>query len=168
MSDEFNKGYFFGGPTHTYEAELGRWKRLEDDRRAAEAARQQSEREGQERLDQQLRHAASLARPSSEPVIYGPSAVAGSGGAPSFAGCVKGCAVLGALLMVAYAVFGLNIAADSALLAWGVKGVLWGAGAGVAVYVVLVVLGVALKVLAVLITFAFYAALVVGLLYLFS
>ncbi|CAI10655.1 hypothetical protein p2A261 (plasmid) [Aromatoleum aromaticum EbN1] len=170
MSDEFNKGYFSTGAQHTYEAKMGRWARLEEERRAEEAARRQSEREGQEHLEKQLKYAASLTRPAPGSASYGPSAVAaaGSGGAPSLAGCVKGCAVLGALLMVAYAVFGLNIVADSVLFAWGVKGALWGAAGGVAVYVALVVLGLAMKVLGVLIKFAFYAALVVGLLYLFS
>lgn len=86
-------------------------------------------------------------------------AASGGGSPPTLSGCVKSCTVLGAVLMAAYAALGLGLMAWSSLAVWAVQGAFWGAVAGIAAYVALVILGFAMKVLAMLVKFALYAGL---------
>lgn len=170
MSDEFNKGYFSTGPQRSYEAQQGQWKRLEDERREREAAAR-TERERQERSNEQLLRAASAPRQpgASLPLIGSNGARARAGGPPStFLGFVKGWALLGMALAGGYAWWVLGMPVGPSLLGWVGQGALFGAVAGAAAYAVLVVLGVVFKALAVLLRFAAIAAMLVGALYLIT
>lgn len=170
MSDEFNKGYFSTGPQHTYEAQQGQWARLEDERRAREAA-ERAERERQERSNEQwLRAASATWQPGAAlpPTASNGAQVPSGASPPTLAGCVKGWALLGMVLAGGYAWLVVGMPAGPALLGWVGQGALFGAVAGAVAYAALVVLGVVFKALAVLLRFAAIAAVIVGALYLLT
>ncbi len=167
MSDEFNKGYFTTGPHHSYEAQQGAAQRQRDQQRDRDA------QDAQRRQQDEIFERSMLATASAQTPGWSPNSTRSSGsGTPSapatLLGCVQGCAWLGAVALLAYAFFGLNIQAWMRLAAWAVAGAAGGAAAGVLLYAAIVVLRIVVAVLAVLLNIAFWLALAGGAIYLLS
>jgi hypothetical protein len=80
----------------------------------------------------------------------------------TFRGTVKGFAITGLVAAVIYAYFVMHLTFGGAMAILAAEGTAAGAVCGLVIYGVIVVLRVVLEVLAVILKFAFYAALVLG------
>ena len=166
MSNEWNKGYFSSGPQQSHQAQEGQWARERDDR-AKEAAAQAARAQEQQHNDAMLRHAHAL-NTSTSSGGYSSASYGGSASPATLLGCMKGVATAGAIVMLAYAAFGLGVAGWSALAVWGLQGALGGAVAGVVLYAAIAILRVAFAVLAIVLKVALWAALAVAAFYVFA
>ena len=164
-SDEWNKGYFSCGPQHSYDAQQGAWARQQDEAREARAREERAQAERDRDMLASMRQAFTVPAPGWQQYsAYPPSSAAPA----TFAGTVKGMALLGGLLALAYAYFVLQLAAAAALGQWAIAGVAAGAAAGVALYAVIVVCRALFAVLVVVLRVVLWVGLVAGALYLLA
>lgn len=90
-------------------------------------------------------------------------------GAPAtFGSIVKDMAIIGCLIGLAYAYLDLHLSSWENLGLWTIKGGSWVQAAGIALYVVIVVLRVIFSILAIILNVALWAGLIFGGLYFLS
>lgn len=157
MNDEYNKGYNSAGPQRSYEARQGQLDRREKEqmqRQAAErATREQQWRDHEQRTRAALPGAAKTSGGLRQPQPASPPM--------TWQSAVRDFAGLGAVLLVIYSVFTQSLITWELLFGWAIKGALAGAVVGIVVYVAVL----ALRLGAIILTWAIKIAFGLFLLY---